>query len=189
MAYAPDTNKIDSLATNGLAGVSNSLAYRVHEIEKHFHNREKWLGKSVAGTDADACLDTITVPFALTCGAGSYGASVIPIVGSGNGPFFTAGDSKFDLHKILLISAVDAKLYKFRISYGTTAYPAFADAITQKQYSEFMVYVNAVTGSTPSAEIEIMMPRVDYGKTVWIEGWSDAGNAVTFYIALHEYKA
>ena len=46
MAYQSGVNKIDAVATSGLAGVSNSLAYRVHEIEKHFHNYERWFGKS-----------------------------------------------------------------------------------------------------------------------------------------------
>ena len=37
-----ETDKIDQAVTDGLAGTSNSLAYRVHEIEKHFHGREFW---------------------------------------------------------------------------------------------------------------------------------------------------
>ena len=36
------TAKLDSAATEGLEGVSNSIAYRVHEIEKQFHNYESW---------------------------------------------------------------------------------------------------------------------------------------------------
>lgn len=36
--------KIDNRAVDGLLGVNNSLAYKVHEIEKHFHNQEKWCG-------------------------------------------------------------------------------------------------------------------------------------------------
>ena len=46
MAYDAETAKIDSLATNGLNGVNNSLAYRVHEIENHFHSVERWVGIS-----------------------------------------------------------------------------------------------------------------------------------------------
>jgi len=40
--------KIDSLAVNGLSGVSNSLAYKVHMIERHIHSGGRWLG--LAGT-------------------------------------------------------------------------------------------------------------------------------------------
>ena len=38
------TIKIDSAAVLGLAGTSNSLAYKVHEVEKHFHNSGRWYG-------------------------------------------------------------------------------------------------------------------------------------------------
>ena len=34
------SDAIDTVAVDGLSGVSNSLAYKVHEIEKHFHNSE-----------------------------------------------------------------------------------------------------------------------------------------------------
>jgi len=42
------TDKIDGAATDGLAGTSNSLAYRVHEIEQHFHSSASWF--EAAGT-------------------------------------------------------------------------------------------------------------------------------------------
>ena len=41
--------KIDNLAVDGLNGVNNSLAYKVHEIEKHFHNVEYWVGDGGGG--------------------------------------------------------------------------------------------------------------------------------------------
>ena len=34
--------KIDNLAVLGLTGVVNSLAYRVHEIERHLHSSASW---------------------------------------------------------------------------------------------------------------------------------------------------
>ncbi len=45
MTYQAAVNKIDNQAVDGLSGVSNSMAYKVHEIEKHFHNHERWFGK------------------------------------------------------------------------------------------------------------------------------------------------
>lgn len=36
----------DAITTLGLLGTSNSLAYRVHELERHFHGYERWYGKS-----------------------------------------------------------------------------------------------------------------------------------------------
>lgn len=43
-SISDETDKIDSAATDGLEGTSNSLAYRVHEIEKHLHNRGRFWG-------------------------------------------------------------------------------------------------------------------------------------------------
>ena len=36
--------KIDNLAADGLLGVEDSLAYKIAEVEKHFHNWERWIG-------------------------------------------------------------------------------------------------------------------------------------------------
>ena len=47
MAYNSETDKIDKQATDGLAGTPNSLAYRVHEIEKHFHGEGSWFGAAI----------------------------------------------------------------------------------------------------------------------------------------------
>ena len=43
-------NKIDGLSVSGLTGVSNSLAYRVHEIERHLHSSGRWFGAAVTPT-------------------------------------------------------------------------------------------------------------------------------------------
>ena len=37
-----DTSKIDDAAVDGLSGTSNSLAYKVAEIERHFHSGARW---------------------------------------------------------------------------------------------------------------------------------------------------
>ena len=44
------TDKIDGDAVDGLSGVADSLAYKVHELEKHVHNREYWYGKDSIDT-------------------------------------------------------------------------------------------------------------------------------------------
>ena len=46
--------KIDNLSTDGLGGINNSLAYRIHEIENHLHSPERRLGISL---DADQAKD------------------------------------------------------------------------------------------------------------------------------------
>ena len=65
MATKRTSDTADSKATVGLLGVTNSLAYRVHEIEKHFHNRERWIGISgdQSGTDwSDSVSDATMIP-------------------------------------------------------------------------------------------------------------------------------
>ena len=41
------TSKIDAVATDGLLGAEDSLAYRVHANEQHHHNFEKWFGDAL----------------------------------------------------------------------------------------------------------------------------------------------
>lgn len=41
------TEKVDDLASDGLAGVEDSVAYRAHANEKHHHNFEKWFGDAL----------------------------------------------------------------------------------------------------------------------------------------------
>jgi len=55
--HDPQPPKLDSAPTDGLSGVSNSLAYRVEEIEKHLHNRERWLGLAAAPNAEIHCAD------------------------------------------------------------------------------------------------------------------------------------
>ena len=71
------TSKLDDQAVNGLSGVEDSLAYKVHEIEKHLHNNEKWFG--LAGTPAAEThrADRITLlpePFQVDVGNDTWGS-------------------------------------------------------------------------------------------------------------------
>ena len=52
-----DLQKVDSAATDGLAGVNNSLAYRVHEIERHVHSYERWFELAAAPDPTDHVAD------------------------------------------------------------------------------------------------------------------------------------
>ena len=48
LAKTSSNTKIDNQAVDGLLGVKDSLAYKIHEIEKHLHNREFWFGANTA---------------------------------------------------------------------------------------------------------------------------------------------
>lgn len=88
---------MDNLATNGLAGVADSLAYRVHEIEKHLHNSEQVFGNS--GNDMTA--DT-PVKFTVTGGDNAWGTELMLT----DGTVIESGSAtkKFDLNEIYIVS-------------------------------------------------------------------------------------
>jgi hypothetical protein len=185
MAYNSETDKIDKKATDGLAGISNSLAYRVHEIEKHFHNRERWIGEHTTRNAEVDCGETgRLVPFQATAGNNTWGTPLC-ILGTTDTPVIAA-QTKFDIHRIMIIDvAVAANVisHYIQIIYGTgTA----ADAITAGQFSEIIVTPERAGKAEP---FDIMMPRVTAGQKAWVRHWVKSVNAPTmdFYIGLHEY--
>ena len=110
------TQKIDNLATLGLAGTSNSLAYRVHEIEKHHHGREFWWGAVAVPDETNAIDANVNRPFVAVSGANAWGTAV-PIMGTADIPA-NAGDVRYDAHKILVIDTDHATSYRMRFIWG-----------------------------------------------------------------------
>ena len=110
--------KIDSGTTDGLAGTSNSLAYRVHEIEKHFHNSEVWYGAAVG----DGFLDSsVLTEFQVVASNTGFDGTALQI---SNGDEIESGSStkKYDLHEVLITATSAAsKVQKMRFVYGTGA--------------------------------------------------------------------
>lgn len=90
--------KVDELATDGLSGTSNSLAYRVHEIEKHFHN-----SLQVYGLTSNTMARKSTSPIVITGGNGAWGTELV----LHDGTVIESGDTvkKFDLNQ-LFVTAV-----------------------------------------------------------------------------------
>jgi hypothetical protein len=179
---------IDNATTVGLRGASNSLAYRVHEIERHLHGRERWMGKSADQSGADWAADSLT-PFRAISGDGAYGADAndeAKVLGTSDTPVIT-GMVRYDLHRLMMVAASSDTVYKLRIVYGSGT---MADAITAGQYSEICVMADAAAAQVPHDAFEIMMPRGYCGVTqVWIQAWNATNNAtIDFLVALHEYE-
>jgi len=101
MAYQPDIRKIDALAVDGLSGVANSLAYKVHEIEKHFHNDGK-----IYGNTSNAMAADVPIVFTVTGGDNAWGTELLltdgTVIGGGS------GTTKFDLHRMYITAATAA---------------------------------------------------------------------------------
>ncbi len=177
--------KIDSAATDGLEGVSNSLAYRVHEIEKHLHSRGRYWGAVAVPDETNAIEANVGRPFAATSGADTWGA-VIPICGTGDVPVPT-GLVKFDAHRLLITDLDDDTTpWRIRFIYGTGTSAA---AISAEQWSEEMIVTNAVPGNRAGGvPLDFQMMRIDVGSKMWAQVWNDtAGEILSFFWGAHGY--
>lgn len=181
--------KIDGAATSGLTGTSDSLAYRVHEIERHFHGRERWFAKLAVQTATDWADNNIATPYRCISGNNAYGTDANDealVVGTADTPAI-AGNVRFDLHRILIVDSSSTSVWKLQVIYGTGT---MAAAIAASQFSTIMVKVDAAAGQTPNVPCEIMMPRGTCGSTqVWVRGWNATNNAtLDFFVGWHEYE-
>ena len=169
-------------ATPGLAGVENSLSYRVEGIEKHFHNRERWCGISADQSGNDWALPAGLNPYQAISGNSDFGSDPndeAKLMGPDDSPGI-AGMVKFDMHRIMITAASMANDWVLRIIWGTGT---MADAETALQFSDVMVQ-EARKGSP----IPIMMPRQDVDTKVWLRAKSATNNAtIDFFIGIHEY--
>ena len=181
--------KIDGAATSGLTGVSNSLAYRVHELERHFHGRERWFGKLAVQTATDWADNNIATPYRCISGLNAYGVDAndeAKVIGTADTPVLL-GWVKYDIHRILIVDSSSTSIWKLQVIYGTGT---MAAAIAADQFSTIMVKVDAAAGQTPNVPCEIMMPRGTCASTqVWVRGWNATNNAtLDFYVGWHEYE-
>jgi hypothetical protein len=179
-------NQIDDLAVDGLAGTYNSLAYRVHEIERHLHNRERWRGKLAVQTATDWADDNL-LPFRAISGDNAYGSDPNDealVLGTDDTPII-AGSAYFDLHELLVLAASSDTAYKLRIVYGTGT---MADAIAAGQFTEVMFIMDTAVQQQPHGPVPITMPRVATDTQVWAQVWNATDNAtIDFVVGLHEY--
>lgn len=184
-SISDETNKIDNAATDGLAGTNNSLAYRVHEIEKHLHSRGRYWGALAVPDETNAIEANVNRPFAATSGNNTWGAA-IPICGTDDVPV-VAGLVKFDAHRLLITDLDDDTTpWRVRFIYGTGT---SADAIAAGQWSEEMITTNVVPGNRAGGTpLDFQMPRVDVGTKVWAQAWNDTnGEVLSFFWGAHGY--
>lgn len=176
------THKIDDLATAGLTGVSNSLAYRTHEIEKHFHSRARFWGAVAVPDETNAIDANVDTPFVAVSGNDDWGTA-IPICGTSDDPTGLSY-AKFDPHLLLVVDTDHTTPYRFRLIYGTGTSAA---AISANQWSEemFLASGGPFDSGTPLA---FQMPRVDVGTKLWAQVWNATnGSNVDFFWGEHPY--
>jgi len=178
------SHKIDDLATAGLTGVSNSLAYRVHEIERHFHGYQRAYGLAATPAGETHRADTITTspaPFVIDAGNDTWGTAV-QVFGSSDTP---SGWLYFDPHRINIVAVETANVtYLIQLIAGDSA----AAGLTAGTYSDFVFQPQSVQGRPGS--IEIGFRRQAAATKLWARNWARGQNTATlsFYLELHGYE-
>ena len=175
---------IDNAATTGLTGTANSLAYRVHEIERHFHSAGRWFGKATAASGEDHVADRIgsnNGSFQIDAGNSDWGAWV-QILGATDTPADT-GKLYFDPHELVITAAERTALYYIQIGRGTSG----AAALTAGTYTEFALDETDRGGGTIVA---VQSGRAPAGSKLWARCMCPGQNTATldFVIGIHEYE-
>ena len=179
--------KIDDAATLGLAGVDNSLAYRIAEVERHLHNREKWFGVAAAPageTHAADRMDGVVAPFALLSGASAFG-NWVQILGSTDTPVI-AGSANFDGHRFMVTGTDSTLPFVVQIITGESA--DFAAKLAAEEFTE-APYI-AASNNNDSGISDIMTRRVPVGTKVWARCACVGASAktISLYFGIHEYE-
>lgn len=177
---------IDGKSVYGMAsgGVKDSLAYKVHEIEKHLHGSEFWVGKSADQSGNDWGSDTLT-PFVATSGNGTYGADLndeAKVIGTADVPI-SGSYVYYDVHRIIVTSTSSATVYKLRFVWDATD---MATGIAAGQVSEYMLIVPAAAKAVP---VDVMMPRIRCGTDkLWCQCKNITNDStVSFFVGFHQY--
>ena len=177
-----NTRTLEEVATTGLLGVNNSIAYKVHEIERHLHGWERRYGVAVAA-DATHKMDPISdgnavVPFRIDAGTSDWG-DWVQVIGSADTVL------SFDFHNIMVVAAEGAnKTWFLQFGIGATG----AGMLTDETYSELVFTPQSVNGRPTS--IPSMSEKAPAGSLGWARclcrdtdtHWLD------FYIGMHFYE-
>lgn len=165
--------KIDSAAVSGLSGTADSLAYKVAEIEDHFHTREYWYGKDPGD---GFLLENGLVSWQVTAGAGGAFGNWLQL---SNGDEIVAG-TKYDPHKILITTTSTAsKLYYIQLGIGNLG--------AQVVQSQLAMYPAA---SLRQSATLIVCPRIASTAKLWARCACETdGATANFVIGLHVYPA
>lgn len=181
---ATETSKLDSAATDGLTGVSNSLAYRVAEIERHLHSGARWFEAATVPDAEVHVADRVgsgAGAFRIDAGNDAWG-SWVQILGSTDTPA-DAGKVFFDPHQVIVEDVERAATYFVQMARGESG----AAGLAAGTYSEF-AYVAA---NTKSPEIILFQTgRAPAGSKVWARCICPAADTawMDLYIGLHEYE-
>ena len=177
---------LGDVANSSIAARLTDIMAEIEEVEGHFHTRARWFGKLAVQTATDWADNTLT-PFRAISGANAYGADPndeAQVFGTDDA--MLAGQTKFDLDKILIVASSATTIYKLRFVYGAGT---MADAIAAGQYTETMAVV--ASASSRIGKEDIRLPRLTVGThQVWCQAWNAADNAtIDFFVGIHGYAS
>lgn len=181
-----EVNKIDIAASDGLAGVEDSVAYRIAADEVHHHSFERWFGvANVPNAEIHVAdrIGTTTTAFQVDAGNNTWG-SWLQILGSSDTPA-DAGSVYFDGHRWIITAAeVGNAIYFVQVAAGASG----AAALAAGTYSEFVV--KPLTTNARSFPGSIQSERIPVGTKVWVRTWAVGENTATlnFFFGVHEYS-
>ena len=190
MTYQPDINKLDNQAVDGLLGVSNSLAYKVHEIERHLHSGSSWF--ELAGTPSGETHVAVRIgdsdgagAFVLDAGDSSATptwGSWVQILGSSDTPARTAM-AYFDPHQIAISAAERTGIYYLQFGRGDSG----AAALAAGTYTEIVI---DTTNRAGGEVVEVQTGRAPAGSKLWARCLFPGQDTATIslFIGIHEYE-
>ena len=179
-----DLAKIDTHAVDGLLGVSNSLAYKVHEIERHLHSGARWFEAAAVPNATTHMADRIgsgAGAFQIDAGNLTWGTWV-QILGSSDTPIRTDW-THFDPHQFIIEAAERASTYFIQIGRGASG----AAALAANTYTEF---IYSATVQKDTGIIQVQTGRAPAGSLLWARCMCPGQNTGTlsFYYGIHEYE-
>jgi hypothetical protein len=175
----------DTVVTTGLLGTEDSLAYRVHEIERHLHHYERWFGAAGAPSGETHVADrigTTSASFQADAGNDTWG-TWLQVLGSSDTPA-DAAQAKYDFHRVMITAVENANSVHFiQIALGTSG----AAALAAGDYTEFVFQPQSVQGQQTIVTFNIR--RCDDGTKAWVRAWVVGANTstVNFFVGIHEY--
>ena len=180
-----ELGKIDNKATDGLNGVNNSLAYRVHEIERHLHSYGREFGAAAVPSGETHVADSINdnpSAFQVDAGNDDWGAWV-QILGSSDTPAIT-GSANYDIHRMLVTATERNAVYHVQIGFGDSG----EAALSAGDYTEIS-FIPA-SNQADNSPILIQDRRKSVGTKAWIRTLCPGQDTATFdfYVGLHEYE-
>ncbi len=176
-----------ALAAQNVANAAQNVAIlaETNEIERHIHNHEHWFGISGDQSGNDWALEHSLNPFRATSGNNDFGTA-IKVIGTADTPI-TAGEVKFDLHRMFLVDASEPTPFYVRVIFHATSSAA---GISADSLSDFVIAVDPTNPQQSSGyPLEVKIPRLDVGvDKVWVDVKNATNNAtLDFFIGVHEY--